>query len=183
MEHCLEIRDGLIIRPQYTLQHWMHALRIPLGQLRVGSHRLRVETDHHIDRADRICQLCHLREIETETHFIFGCPAYYEIRDRFHCLFRSSQNLTSFLRYVDQICLALYLQEAFRFRACFLQPPTRSDTIEKIIDFFRVLPSAQGTKRTIDRPTDTETRSMRSWGTTHQNAPTLQDWIHPWEAP
>lgn len=78
-EHCLEIRDGLIIRPQYTFQHWMHALRIPLGQLRVGSHRLRVETDHHIDRANRIFQLYHLQEIETETHFIFGCLAYYEI--------------------------------------------------------------------------------------------------------
>lgn len=59
-EHRLEIRDGLIIRPQYMFQHWMHALRIPLGQLRVGSHRLWVETNHHINRADRICQLCHL---------------------------------------------------------------------------------------------------------------------------
>ena len=30
-EHFLEIRDRLIVRPQYTFYHWMHALRIPLG--------------------------------------------------------------------------------------------------------------------------------------------------------
>jgi hypothetical protein len=30
--------------------------------------------------------LCHLREVETEEHFIFCCPIYYEIHGRFHCL-------------------------------------------------------------------------------------------------
>jgi hypothetical protein len=74
VEHFLELRDGLIVRPQYTLRHWVHALCIPLGQFRVGSHRLRVETDHQIDRSDRICQLCHLQEVETEEHFIFSLP-------------------------------------------------------------------------------------------------------------
>ena len=75
--HFLEIRDGLIVQPKYTFRHWMHALRIPLGQFRVGSHRLRVELDHQIDRVDRICQLCHLREVETESNFIFRCSVYY----------------------------------------------------------------------------------------------------------
>ena len=83
-QHFLEIRDGLIVRPQYMFCHWMHALRIPLGQLRVGSHRLRVETDHQIDRPDRIYQLCHLQEVETESHFIFRCPIYYEIIGQLH---------------------------------------------------------------------------------------------------
>jgi hypothetical protein len=62
-EHFMDLRDGLIVRPYYTLRHWMHALRIPLGQFRVGSHILRVEADHQIDRSDKICQLCHLREV------------------------------------------------------------------------------------------------------------------------
>jgi hypothetical protein len=94
-EHFLELRDGFIVRPQYTFRHWVHALRIPLGQFRVGSHRLRVETDHQIDRPDRICQLCQLQEVETEEHFIFRCPIYYEIRGQFHCLFRGTQTLTA----------------------------------------------------------------------------------------
>ena len=55
VEHFLEIIDGLIFQPQYTFRHWMHALRIPLGQLRVGSHRLQGEMDHQIDRLNRIC--------------------------------------------------------------------------------------------------------------------------------
>jgi hypothetical protein len=55
IEQFLELRDGLIIRPQYTLRHWMHALLIPFGQFKVGSHKLRVETDHQIDRSDKIC--------------------------------------------------------------------------------------------------------------------------------
>ena len=40
-KHFLELRDRLIIQPQHTFHHWMHALHIPLGQFRVGSHRLR----------------------------------------------------------------------------------------------------------------------------------------------
>ena len=79
VEHLLEIRDGLIVRPQYMFRHWLHALQIPLGQFRVGSHRLRVETNHQMDRSDKICQLCHLQEVETESHFLFRCPIYYEI--------------------------------------------------------------------------------------------------------
>ena len=113
-EH-LELRDRLVVRPQYTFHHWMHALRIPLGLLRVGSHRLRVETDHQIDRPNIIFQLCHLQEVETESHFIFRCPIYYEIKGRFHYLFKGPQTLAAFFRYTDQRCLALYIQEALRF--------------------------------------------------------------------
>jgi hypothetical protein len=59
-KHFLELEDGFIVRPQYTLWHWEHALRIPVGQFRVGSHRLRVESNHQIDRPDKICRLCPL---------------------------------------------------------------------------------------------------------------------------
>jgi hypothetical protein len=39
-KHFLELRDGLIARPQYTFCHWVHVLRVPLTQFKVGSHRL-----------------------------------------------------------------------------------------------------------------------------------------------
>lgn len=45
-QHLLDLRDGLIVRPKYTFHHWMHALCIPLGQFRVGSHRHQVEMEH-----------------------------------------------------------------------------------------------------------------------------------------
>jgi hypothetical protein len=105
----LELRDGFIVRPQYTLCHWMHALHIPLGQFRVSFCRLRVETDHHFDRSDRTCQLCHLHEFDTEEHFIFRCLIYYEIKGRFHCLFKGIQTLFGFFKYPDQRSLALYI--------------------------------------------------------------------------
>ena len=161
-EHFLELQDGLIVRPQYTFCHWMHTLRIPLGQFRVGSHRLRVETDHQIDRSDRICQLCQIQEVETEEHFIFRCPVYYEIRGRFQCLFRRSRDLTSFFRYPDQRCLALYMQEALRLRAHILQPPTRPDSTRQITSFFTVLPSGRGTKRQPDISTASDPRSVQA---------------------
>ena len=93
----------------------MHALHIPLGQFRVGSHRLRVETNHQVDRPDRISLVFHLQEVKTEMHFILGCPVYYEIIGRFHCLFRDSQTLAEFFRYPDQKCLASSMQEALMF--------------------------------------------------------------------
>jgi hypothetical protein len=34
LEHFLELRDGIIVHPPYTYRHWMHSLKIPLGQLR-----------------------------------------------------------------------------------------------------------------------------------------------------
>jgi len=125
VEHFLELRDGLIVRPQYMFHHWMHALRIPLGQFRVGSYRLQVETDHQVDRLDKLYHVCHLQEVEIEVHFILGCPVYYEIRGRFHCLFKDSRTLAEFFRYPDQRCLALYMQEALSFQAHILQPPIR----------------------------------------------------------
>jgi hypothetical protein len=90
VEHFLELRDGRIVQQQYTLCHSMHDPRIPLGQFRMGSHRLRVETDHQFDRSNRICQLCHLQEVETKEQFIFYCPIYYEITGRFHYLFKGT---------------------------------------------------------------------------------------------
>ena len=143
-------------------RHRMHALRIPLGKLRVGSHRLRVETDHQIDRSDRICQLCHLQEVETESHFIFRCSFYYEIRGRFHCLFRGPQTLATFFRDTDQRCLTLNVQEVLRFRAQVLQPPTRPDTTQQITTFFSMLPSSRGTKRIYCSDSETST-SRRSY--------------------
>ena len=95
-EHFLVIQDGIVVRPAYLDRHWNHALRFSLGSFRVGSHRLRAWTDHHMDQADRLCQLCTLMEVETEIHFIFRCLHYYDIRGRFYCLFRDYSSLSMF---------------------------------------------------------------------------------------
>ena len=143
----------------------MHALHIPLGQFRVGSHRLRVEIDHQVDKLDRLCQVCHLQEVETEVHIILGCAVYYEIRRRFHCLFRDYRTLAQFFRYPNQRCLALYMQEALRFRAHILQPPIRPDPTQRITTFFKLLPLDRGTKRSIHTSTYPDSRLVRIRGT------------------
>ena len=55
-------------------------------------------------------------EIEDEHHFVFVCPTFYEIRGRYHCLFKDSLTLHEIFRYEDQRCLAAFLNEAFRLR-------------------------------------------------------------------
>ena len=75
----------------------MRALKIPLGRFWVGSHWLRVEAEYHIPRVDRTYQLCHLQAtvIETEEHFLFRCPIYYDIEGQYYHVFRDSRNSLS----------------------------------------------------------------------------------------
>ena len=60
----------------------------------------------------RRCPVCHLGEIEDESHFLLRCPAYYEIRGHFHCLYRDGPHtLRTFFDYPDSRCLALLIRE------------------------------------------------------------------------
>ena len=74
--------------PGYIQLHLPHALQISPGQLRVSSHRLRIESGRTkgIPREDHICTLCDLWEIKSEEHFTTRCTIYYAIRGRYHCL-------------------------------------------------------------------------------------------------
>jgi hypothetical protein len=162
LEHFLELQDGIIVRPPYTCKHWMHSLRIPLGQLQVGSHRLQIETDHHIPRSDRICQMCHLQEPETEMHLIFRCPLYYEIRGHYHCLYRDSGgSLSTFFLYQDQRCLALFIREIFSHRSQFLHTMPHLGMTRTITSYFHVDPSDQSNKRRAESQSAPDSRLVR----------------------
>ena len=155
----LVIQDGIVVRLAYLDRRWNHALRFSLGSFRVGSHRLRARTDHHMDQADRLCQLCTLMEVETEIHFLFRCPLYYEIRGRFYCLFRDCSSLSMFFSYIDQRCLALYLQEATHLRQNTLQSFHQRRTSDQLITtFFSPLSPLRGLKRPS---TTSHSRSVR----------------------
>ena len=78
-QHCMDIQDRIIMRPQYLNHCWTHALHISLGSFRVGSHWLHIQTNHQIDRVDQICHLCTLAKVKTKFHFIFWGPIYYKI--------------------------------------------------------------------------------------------------------
>ena len=147
--HFLEISDGIITRPSYLSRRWSHALRISLGSFRVGSHRLRAQSDHQIAREERTCVFCTSGEVENEAHFLFRCPIYYEIRGRFFCLFRECFSLYDFFSYYDQRCLALYLREATMLRDSMIQTPLPHpySSTQLITAFFTPLSPLRGVKR------------------------------------
>ena len=118
-EHLLQLTwDGFVIRPSYMDIHLSHGLRCAIGQIRTSSHQLEIETGRFrgIPADSRICRLCHT-EPETELHYMCHCTVYYEIRGRFHCLFREGFGpFSRVMSYQDQRCLGLYLLELHRQR-------------------------------------------------------------------
>ena len=130
-----------MIRLAYMDTHLSHSIRCIIGQFCTSSHNLEIETGRFrgIQAKDRLCQLRRI-EPETEMHHICRCPVYYEIRGRFHCLFRDGFGpLTKVMNYTDQRCLGLFLLELRRHRESLLRRPNKEDhSQKKITDFFRL---------------------------------------------
>ena len=120
--------------------HLSHGLRCVIGQMRTSSHQLEIETGRFrgILAKDGIRQLCH-REPETELHFICHCPVYYEIRGRYHCLFRDGFGpLSKVMSFQDQRCLGLYLLEIHKYRESMLKNSKDAQQPQRqITQFFR----------------------------------------------
>ena len=58
-----------------------------VSKLRSGSHDLRIETGRHcipkVSEHLRICKFCSDNEVENESHFLFSCNLYQNIRKKF----------------------------------------------------------------------------------------------------
>ena len=79
---------------------------------------LEIEVDKYtwIPLEERICQLCH-QGVESEEHYVCHCSVFYEIRGRYHCLFKQGFGpLRKVMEYEDQWCLELFLLELNRHR-------------------------------------------------------------------
>ena len=89
LNSAMALEDGFIIQPPYMDIHLSYALRSVIGQLRTSSHQLEIEVGRYtrIPVEERICQLCH-QEVESEEHYVCHCSVFYEIRGRYHCLFK-----------------------------------------------------------------------------------------------
>ncbi|MCO5592911.1 hypothetical protein L7F22_046915 [Adiantum nelumboides] len=96
--------DGFVTRPSYMDTHLSHGLRCAIGQIRTSSHQLEIEFGRFqgIPPEDRLCKLCGT-EPETELYYVCHCTVYYEIRGRFHCLFKEGFGpLDRVMKYEDQ---------------------------------------------------------------------------------
>ena len=69
----------------YSQERYLSAIkkfkyRQTLSKLRLSNHSLNIEAGRYkkpkIPREQRICFLCNLSKVETESHFLFECPAY-----------------------------------------------------------------------------------------------------------
>ena len=76
----------------YTQERYLSAIkkskyRQALSKLRLSNHFLNIEAGRYkqpkIPTERRICFLCNLSKVETETHFLFECPAYDTQRKAF----------------------------------------------------------------------------------------------------
>lgn len=138
-ENFLQLsEDGFVTRPSYMDTHLSHGLRCAIGQIRTSSHQLEIEFGRFrgIPPESRICKLCGI-EPETELHYICHCTVYYEIRGRFHCLFREGFGpLDRVMQYQDQRCLGLYLLELNRHRDNLMRRQRARQSQRQITDFF-----------------------------------------------
>ncbi|MCO5599422.1 hypothetical protein L7F22_053525 [Adiantum nelumboides] len=131
--------DGFVTRPSYMDTHLSHGLRCATGQIRTSSNQLEIEFGRFqgIPPEDRLCKLCGI-EPETELHYVCHCTVYYEIRGRFHCLFKEGFGpLDRVMKYEDQRCLGLYLLEIHRHRITLLRRQRTRQNQRQIKEFFR----------------------------------------------
>ena len=122
-----------------------HNLRFPLAQLRVFSHQLCIEIDHHLPRDQCICKLCNL-DVEFEEHLIFTYPIYYEIRGRYYCLFRYTHTLKSWINYKDHRFISLFIQELFNLKKELLSNSLQRKIGSQLITSFFQPPKAMTKK-------------------------------------
>ena len=109
VEQYLYVLDRKVFRDVY--------IRFRMGITELYSHKLR----YFPEGIERVCPLC--REgIETEVHFLFVCPALYDLRERFlfPYLDCNHENLVKFLigsKETSTIrALSIYLYRAFKWR-------------------------------------------------------------------
>ena len=83
--------------PQGMPRYIRHTSGIPftyvkqLMRFRTGAHHLAIETGRwarpKLPRQHRVCSKCSCTVVEDEVHFLFECPAYDRIREKYTVLF------------------------------------------------------------------------------------------------
>ena len=142
--------DGFILRPPYMDIHLSYALRSVIGQLRTSSHQLQIGVGRYtrLPLDERICQLCH-QGVEFEEHYVCHYSVFYEIRGRYHCLFKQGFGpLRKVREYEDQRYLGLFLLELKRHREKLLKnPATHAHPQRTITTFFSPITPTNATSQ------------------------------------
>jgi hypothetical protein len=124
LEHFLELQDGIIIHPPYTYRHWMHSLRIPLGQLGLVliEFEWRLITISHVLIGFARC-VTYRSQRQRDTSF-FGALCTMRLEDVTTASTGTQGcSLSTFFRYQDQRCLAFFIREILSHKSQLLHPP------------------------------------------------------------
>ena len=105
---------------EYVLAPYLSALKNfrscrLVSRFRCGCHGLHVDSGQfkpvaqRVDREQRFCLVCASDTAEDEHHFVFDCPAYRSIRDRFTAIFWGPvPTLSSFFTLHDHRVIAKF---------------------------------------------------------------------------
>ena len=89
--------------------------------LHVGLNRFK-PVGQRVDREQRFCLVCASDTAEDKHHFVFDCPAYCSIRDRFTAIFWGpAPTLSTFFTLHDPRVIAKFLHEYFAHRSILLE--------------------------------------------------------------
>ena len=101
-------------RHETTLQTDCHGLHVDTGEFKPIGQK--------VDREQRFCLVCASDTTEDEHHFVFDCPAYCSIRDRYTAIFWGpAPTLSSFFTLHDPRVIAKFLHECFAHRSRLLE--------------------------------------------------------------
>ena len=118
---------------EYVLAPYLSALknfrsRRLVSRFRCGCHGVHVDSGQfkpvaqRVDREQRFCLVCTSDTAEDEHHFVFDCPAYRSIRDRFTTIFWGpAPTLYSFFTLHDHRIIAKFLHECFAHGSMLLE--------------------------------------------------------------
>ena len=96
--------------------------RKTMSCFRLSSHNLEIERGRflNIARDERHCKVCNMNSVESEYHFLLGCPKYSDLRQRyFKNTYRSWPNIYKFVNLMStennslMRNLGRYLRDAF----------------------------------------------------------------------
>ena len=112
------------LQPEYKYAEYLSSVRCfsnrrLLSRFRCGFHGLHVNTGRWVDtkREDRLCQVCHSsKDVEDEQHFLFGCPAYSDIRQKYASLFQQAFSVSDLFTNSEPNACGGLLKECFSRR-------------------------------------------------------------------
>ena len=118
-----QMLQDLVLHQDYELTPYLSTVKIfknrrVVSRFRCGCHGLHVDTGEFkpvgqkVDREQRFCLVCASDTTEDEHQFVFDCPAYCSIRDRYTAIFWGpAPTLSSFFTLHDPRVIAKLLHE------------------------------------------------------------------------